>query len=127
MNTNKKDLLKGEQSSVPTVPTQRRGRPLLLGEELEEQVKAFLYSMRSSGGVVNSPIATAIARGIVTIHNTNLLAENGGPVNLTRDWARRLLGRMGLVKRKANTSAGKPCQRILMSWRSSLYKISTPL
>ena len=63
MNAYKKELSKGEQSSVPsTVPTLRRGRPLLLGEEIEEQVKAFLLSMRSSGDIVNTPIATAAAR-----------------------------------------------------------------
>ena len=107
MNAYEKELSKGEQSSVPTVPTQRRGRPLLLGEELEEQVKAFLLSVRSSGGIVNAPFATAVARGIVTTRDANLLAENGGPVNLTREWAKRLLGRMGLVKCKANTSAAK--------------------
>ena len=67
---------------MPTVPTRRRGRPLLLGE-LEEQVKAFLLSTRFSGAVVNAPIATAVARGIVTTHDANLLAENGGPVILT--------------------------------------------
>ena len=68
---------------MPTVPTQRRCRPLLLGE-LEEQVKVFLLSTRFSGAVVNTPIATAVARGIVTTHDTNLLAENdGGPVILT--------------------------------------------
>ena len=83
MNAYKKELSKSEQSSVLTVPTQRIGRPLLLGEELDEQVKGFLLSVRSSGGVVNAPIATAVAKGIVTTRDANLLAENGGPVILT--------------------------------------------
>ena len=80
---------------------------MLLGEELEEQVKAFLLSMRSSGDIINTPIATAVARGILTTYNANFLAENGGPINLTQDWARHLPGRMGLVKCKANSSAAK--------------------
>ena len=107
MNAYEKELSKGEQSLVPTIPTQMKGIPLLLGEELEEQVKTFLLGVRSSGGIVNAPIATAVARGIATTCDANLLAENGCPVNVSRDWAKRLLGRMRLVKHKANTSAEK--------------------
>ena len=100
MNAYKKELSRTAGStdgrtSVDVLPSKRRGRPLLLGEELEEQVKASIQHVRSSGGVVNAPITTAVARGIVVASDANLLAENGGPINLTRDWAKRLLGRMG--------------------------------
>ena len=37
--------------------------------------------------------------------DANLLQENGGGINLTKDWANRLLARMGYVKRKATTKA----------------------
>ena len=33
--------------------------------------------------------------------DSNMLAENGGYLDLTRDWAKRLMSRMGLVKHKA--------------------------
>ena len=33
--------------------------------------------------------------------NANLLVSNGGGINLTKDWAKYLLKRMGFVKRKA--------------------------
>ena len=110
MNAYKKELSRTAGSldgrtSVDVLPSKRRGRSLLLGEELEEQVKAFMHHVRSSGGVINAPITTAVARGIVVASDANLLAENGGPINLTRDWAKRLLGRMGLVKRKASTTS----------------------
>lgn len=110
MNAYKKEMSRITESSsnkpatVSVLPSKRRGRPLLLGEELEDQVKAFLHHMRSSGGVVNAPITTAVARGIVVASDSKLLAENGGSINLTRDWAKRLLNRMGLVKRKASTA-----------------------
>ena len=43
------------------------------------------------------------ARGVVISHDANLLVENGGYINITKDWAQRLLQRMNLVKRKETT------------------------
>lgn len=37
--------------------------------------------------------------------DANLLAENGGPILITKDWAKRLLDRVGLVKHQATTKA----------------------
>ena len=94
-----------DASSIKELPEKRRGRPLLLGEEMEEQVKWFLKRIRQSGGVVNSQIVIGTAKGVVTAKDANLLAENGGPLLITKDWAKGLLGRMGLVKRQATTKA----------------------
>ena len=35
--------------------------------------------------------------------DANFLACNGGGIVLTKDWARNVLRRMGMVKRRANT------------------------
>jgi len=43
--------------------------------------------------------------GVISSYDTNLLAENGGLINITKDWAKWLLGRMGLVKRRGTTKA----------------------
>ena len=43
------------------------------------------------------------AKGVVTAKDANRLAENGGPMLITKDWAKQLLGRMGLLKRQATT------------------------
>ena len=56
-----------------------------------------------AGGVVNAEIAMASAKGLVKKKDSRLLAENRGYMVFTKDWAHRLLGRMGLVKRKANS------------------------
>ena len=64
-----------------------------------------MLATREAGGVVNSEVAIAAAIGIVRKKDSNLLAQNGGHIILTRDWACSLLGRMGFVKRKANTKA----------------------
>ena len=64
-----------------------------------------MIATRKAGGVVNSEVAIAAAMGIIRKQNSNLLAQNGGHIALTRDQARSLLGRMGYIKRKANTKA----------------------
>ena len=73
---------------------------MLIGEDLEHQVQEFLREVWSSGGVVNTAITLAAAKRIVLAKDANMLSQNGGHLNLTRDWAKRLLSRMGLVKRK---------------------------
>ena len=44
----------------------------------------------------------ATARGVVISHDSNLLAENGGYIDITKDWAKRLLQRMNMVKRQGH-------------------------
>ena len=85
----------------------RRGRPLLLGEQLDKQVQAYITQLRSAGGVVNTPIVIAMGIGIVESHDANLLASNGGHVDLGKDWAKSIMRRMNLVKHKATTKSTK--------------------
>ena len=51
----------------------------------------------------------ATAEGLVQHHDVNLLAKLGGPIAITKHWARSLLLRMHYVKRWGNTKAkGNP-------------------
>ena len=68
---------------VTILPLAKRGRPLLLGETLDNQVKAYIRFVRESGGPVTSTITIAIGRAIVRKYNSKLLIENGGPLSLT--------------------------------------------
>ena len=43
--------------------------------------------------------------GVVKSHDSNLLQCNGGHIVLTKQWAKYLMERMGLVKRRASTKA----------------------
>jgi len=63
---------------------------LLIGEDLDRQVQQFIREVQASGGVVNTAITLAAAKGIVLAEDANLLSENGGYLNLTSDWAKRL-------------------------------------
>ncbi len=91
--------------SVKELPEKKRGRPYLLGEKLEMQVRAYLYALRDNGAVVNTAIAIGCAEGIVRSEDSNHLACNGGHIDLTTDWGKHLLNRMGFVKWRASTKA----------------------
>ena len=49
---------------------------------------------------MNSRIIISAAKGFLIAEDRTLLAENGGPITLTKAWAVSLMKRMGLVKRK---------------------------
>ena len=49
-------------------------------------------------------ITLAAAKGIVLGKDASILAENGGYLDLTRDWAKQLMSRMGLVKCNVTTA-----------------------
>ena len=99
-----KDLPKGKKSEVKEMPRKRKqGRPLLLGNELNRQVQAYIKYLRERGTAVNTTVVMASAEGIVKSKDANLLKEDGsfGGIEITKGWAHSLLGRMGMVKRKA--------------------------
>ncbi len=80
--------------NVTKLPEKRRGRPLLLEEELDRQVQAYITALRSNKAVVNTAIVMSCAEGIVRSKNSNLLFSNGGHIALTKDWAKSILHRM---------------------------------
>ena len=57
----------------------RKGRPILLPNKLDHQVKE-LHTRRVA---INSAIVIATAQGIIMNKDANLLSCNGGGINLT--------------------------------------------
>jgi hypothetical protein len=104
----------GEQlSNAPAPP--KRGRKTLLGD-MEDDLIDCLKSLRTTGGIVNSSIVVAMATGIVECKCPERLAKNGGDLNLKKDWANKLITRLGWSKRRATTSKGKePADSISLS------------
>ena len=96
-----------DSMTIKALPSKKKGRPLLLGDELDRQVQAYIGKVREGGCVVNSAIVIAAARGLVSKHDGRLLDTNGGPISLKKNWANKLLNRMGMVKRKATTAHSK--------------------
>ena len=97
----------GESVDLATLPPKKRGRRVLLGDDLDKKVQMYLRKLREGGGVVSARIAVAAARGIVHTYNKSLLAEFGGHIELTTDWAYSLFRRMTFVKRKVTTAKSK--------------------
>ena len=83
----------------------KHGRPLLLGNELDSKVQTLLNELRSKGGNINTRIVKALAKGVVLSQDRTLLQENGGGIDITRDWALSIIKRMHLVTRRGNSTA----------------------
>ena len=91
------------EPEITELSEKQRGRPLLIGKELESQVKRIIQELRVANRTVNTTIVLATARGVTLAKYANLLAENGCSIDLSKDRAKRLLSRMGYVKRKATS------------------------
>ena len=99
-----KDLPQDKRRDLKELPRKKKqGRPLLLGNELDKQVQDYIRYLRERGTAVNTAVVMASAEGIVKSKDANLLKENGGfgGIEITKGWAKSLLSRMGMVKRKA--------------------------
>ncbi len=91
--------------TVVKLVSKKRGRPLMLGEELDKQVQKYVAELRQNGCPINTAILMATAEGIVKSRDSNLLQCNGGHININKHWAKNFLTRIGYVKRRANTKS----------------------
>lgn len=82
----------------------KQGRPLLLGDEIDEKVSLYIARQRSKGAVITRFTVTAIGRAIVMKRNKQLLSSDfGGIINLTKQWTQSILHCMKYVKRRGST------------------------
>jgi len=72
--------LHGEDVAV--LPHLNRGRPTILGDDLEALLKEYITKLTLAGGAVNRSIVIASAKGILACKKPMLLPENGGSVHL---------------------------------------------
>lgn len=77
----------------------RRGRPLLLGPRIDEDVRKFLLALRYRGGRISFSIAVAVAKALIERSDEEGLKL----IEFGRDWAQSLFRRMGFKKRAATT------------------------
>ena len=96
-----------DDGDLAVPPAKKRGRRVLLGDDLDMKVQMYLKKVREGGGVVSARIAMAAARGIVLTCDRSLLVEFGGHVELSKHWAYSLLQRMKFVQRKVTTAKSK--------------------
>ena len=88
-------------------PERPRGRPLLLGDSLDQKLQLYIRRVREGGGVISSKIVLAAASGIILSYDRSKLAENGGNIHLNHHWAYSFLRQMNFVQRKATTNKSK--------------------
>ena len=107
VDNQRRKRLNPDENDPPTLPQKKRGRPFLLGRELDDKVQAYLVKVREAGGAVSARIAVATARGVLLTYDKTRLEEFGGSIRLGKSWAHSLLQRMNFVQRKATTAKSK--------------------
>ena len=69
-----KDLTEEERKELKELPRKKKqGRPLLLGSELDEQVREYVKFLRKRGSAVNTTVVMGAGEGIVKSKDANLL------------------------------------------------------
>lgn len=76
-----------------------RGRPLLLGADIDEKVRKFIMALRYRGGQATFSIAIAVAKALIDTGNDEGLKV----IQFGKDWAQSFYRRMGFQKRAATT------------------------
>ena len=90
---------------VLQLPTKCQGIPLLTGDHLDAEDHLLIEAMQQEDTVVNTKVAISTAVGVASLYDANLLSINGGSIDISKEWAKRLLRRMGLVKWQGTTKA----------------------
>lgn len=101
------DCCRGGRRGDCCCSLKKRGRPLLLGQELDPKVQLYQKNIRDGGGVVSARITVAAARDILLKSSRTKFAEFVGHVKLSRHWAHSLLHCMKFIQRKATTAKSK--------------------
>ena len=86
----------------------KKGRSLLLGKKLDEEVQEYVLKLRDYGCPINISIVINEARGLGEVIDRTRLAKYGGPATLTVPWAKSLLKRMNFTIRRATTKCNPP-------------------
>ena len=89
--------------TIVELPEKPKGRPPLLGVKLDQKVQLLIKDIRLRGACVNSDVVIGIGKGLLTKTNRTLLDDYGGPIKLTKNWAKSVLKRMGYTERLANS------------------------
>ena len=73
---------KKNEVDITQLPQKKTGRPYLLGDALDEQVRRYILCLREKGAVISTDIVISCARGIIKNEDCRILACNGGPIEI---------------------------------------------
>ena len=99
LNTENKPGECSHDDGVCELPSKKMGRPF--GDEADKQLQEYVCYLRATGAAVNTAVVIASAEGILLSKDANILKH----IMLTKDWAKSLLIRMGMVKRRVSSKA----------------------
>ena len=94
-----------EFKDVTSLPQSKRGRKMMLGEQLNCKVQNYIKALHNAGTPIGSSVVMAAAEGLVRDYDRSFLVEYRGHIAISKTWAPSLLGRMGYVKRKATAKS----------------------
>ena len=83
------------------VPSKKMGRLLLIGDEADKELQEYVRYLHATGAAVNTAVVIASAEVILLNKDANILKQ----ITLTKDWAKSLPIRMGMVKRRVSSKA----------------------
>jgi len=69
--------LESRDDIVPELVPMKRSRPLLIGDELDQQVREYVMDTRRCGGDINTAVVIASGTGIMMCQNPTLLKGDG--------------------------------------------------
>lgn len=102
-----KALENDPSKNISELPKGDRGRPLVLGK-YDEEVLKHVKKIEADGGIVNSWIIMSISKAVLMHRQKSLLAEFGGPIDITKTLAKSILRRFGYSKSRTTKSFPKP-------------------
>jgi len=80
--------LKTPVSDMKELLSKKCGRPLLIGEELDEQVRHYITFTRKEGTVINLHVVIAVGKGILMSHGKSKeLNKDFGQGMCCNEWA----------------------------------------
>lgn len=113
-----KALENDPSKDISELPKGDRGRPLVLGK-YDDEVLKHVKKIEAQGGIVNSWIIMSISKAVLMHRQKSLLAEFGGPIDITKTLAKSILRRFGYSKSRTVKSFPKPLPSNFIELKSS--------
>ena len=81
----------------------KRGRPNVLAKAQLQKVKEIILGSRIAGAALRTDDIISIGHAVLTMNSPHLLVQNGGTLQLTESWAKRIRKNLHLTLRKGTT------------------------
>ena len=94
-NTYEKEKENAKGSPLVSLNRRKRGRPMVLGAFIDDQVCQYVKALRDAGGVVNGKIVRAVANALLLFYNPSIGKESGEHVAVTKAVSRSIFRKLG--------------------------------